>query len=319
MPYKDRTVGLIAFGILTVLLGCAAGLLGVFMAFSQSLVPQDQRMPAGSLVPAIGMYVVIGVILIVLGIGSAMARRWARALLLIFSWAWLAIGVIEMVAMAIIMPMILANVPAVAAAPGQSAPPTAAFMGIFMVIMFGFLGFFFILLPGIWTFFYYSPHVKATVEARNPNPSWTDRCPLPVLALSLWMWLCVPWMLVMPLTGMWVMPLFGMLLTGYPAGVVCLLFAAIMAVVGWLTYRVDIRGWWTIVIFMILACISGIITFSLHNMIEIYQLMHYPQAQIDQLQKLGLFNGHAFVWVMILTMVPVFGYLLFVRRYFVAK
>ena len=297
MPYKDRSLGLIIFGVMTILLGCAAGLLGIFTLFSQSLVPQEQRVPIGSLVPVIGMYGVIGVGLIVLGIGSIMARRWARALLLIFSWAWLVLGVFEMVVMAVILPMVMSHMPTPAVAPGQSAPPTAAIMGFVMVFTFLFLGFFFVLLPGIWTFFYYSPHVKATCEARDPKPCWTDACPLPVLAISLWMWTTVPWMLIMPFTGMCVMPLFGMLLTGVPAGIVCFLVAAILAVCGWLLYRVDIRGWWIIMIFIILGSTSSIITFSFHDMIEIYHVMNYPQAQIDQVQKLGIFNGHAFVWL----------------------
>ena len=319
MPYKDRTTGLIVFGGLTILLGLGAIALGLFTLLGQSLVPQDQRMPIGSLVPAIGMYVVLGLGLIVVGIGSMMVRRWARALLLIFSWAWLAIGAMEMIAMAIILPTVMTHMPTPAVPAGQPAPPTAIIMGGVMVFMFLFLGFFFILLPGIWTFFYMSPHVKATCDARDPQPGWTDACPLPVLALSLWMWLTVPWMLIMPLTGHWVMPLFGLLLTGLPAGISCLVIAAIMAVCGWLIYRVDIRGWWLILVFIILGCISGIITFSMHDIIEMYRLMDYPQAQIDQIQKLGLFSGHTLLWIMLLAMLPFLGYLFFVRRYFRAR
>jgi len=319
MPYKDRTTGLIIFGILTILLGIGAGLLGLFVAFSQSLVPQDQRMPFGQLVLATAVYAVIGIVLIVLGIGSAMARRWARALMLIFSWAWLVLGIFEMVTMAIVMPMVLANVPAPTSHSAQGAQSVQMIMTITILFIFGVLAFFFIVLPGIWTFFYYSPHVKATVEARDPTPSWTDRCPLPVLALSLWLWTSVPWMLVMPLCGMWVLPLFGLMLTGLPAAAFCFVIAGLMAVAGWLLYRVDIRGWWTLLAFLILGCISGVITFSFHSMTEMYQLMHYPQAQIDQIQKLGILNGSALVWIMVLAMLPLFGYLLWVRRYFVAR
>jgi hypothetical protein len=320
MPYKDRTTGLIIFGILTGLLGGLAGLMGVFTliaGFTQSLVPAPQRMDAGQLVPAVAMYGIVAVMLIALGIGSAMTKRWARALLLIFSWYWLVIGVIEVVTMAIVLPMTLSHLSDFAP-PGQPAPPqpSPAIIGVIMVFTFAFLAFFFILLPGIWTFFYMSPHVKATVEARDPRPSWTDACPLPVLALSLWAWFCLPWMALVPLSGHFALPLFGYIITGLPSILGALFFASIFAFAGWLLYHVDIRGWWIMMIFLILGSISAIVTFSVHDMMDLYRAMNYPQAQIDQIQKLGLFSGHDFVWLIVLSMLPLFGYLLWTRRYF---
>ena len=59
---------------------------------------------------------------------------------------------------------------------------------------------FFILVPAVWTFFYNSRHVKATGEAPDPVTRWTDACPLPVLAICLWTWFCVPMMLILRLT-----------------------------------------------------------------------------------------------------------------------
>jgi hypothetical protein len=314
VPYKDRSLGLIIFGVMTALLGCLAELLALFTTLSQSLVPKDQQVGMGSLVPAIGIYVVLGAVLIWLGIGSIMARRWARALLLIFSWSWLILGVVEMAAMAFFFPKIMANMGSTVPA-GQPAPP-AAFMDGILVFMFLFLGFFFVLLPGIWTFFYYSPHVKATCEARDPALGWTDACPLPVLALSLWMWLCVPMMALVPLSGHLVVPFFGMFLTGVSAIILCAIFAAVWGTAGWLLYRLHVAGWWLSVAGIILGGISTVLTFSMHDFMEIYRLGNYPQAQIDQIQKLGLFQGGTMAWMMALFSLPFLGYLIFVKRYF---
>ncbi len=36
--------------------------------------------------------------------------------------------------------------------------------------------------PIVWIIFYSRRDVRLTCEWRNPKPSWTDACPLPVLA-----------------------------------------------------------------------------------------------------------------------------------------
>jgi hypothetical protein len=318
MPYQDRSLGLIIFGVLTILLGCAIGGLGLLMLVAQSLVPEDQRIGSAALIPNLSMYAVLAVALIVLGIGSIMAKRWARALLLIFSWSWLVVGVMDTLVCAVILPSsIAASQAQLAAQTGKAAPPTAVITDVVLIFTFGILAVIFVLMPGIWTFFYYSPHVKATCDARDPNPSWTDACPLPVLAISLWLWLCVPMMLLMPFSGHPAMPLFGLLLTGLPASLVSICFAGLWGFGGWLLFRVDIRGWWLIVLTLVLVTISSVITFSLHPMVDFYRAMDYPQKQIDAIQKIGIFNGSAFAWIMGAIMLPFLGYLIFVRRYFV--
>ena len=52
-------------------------------------------------------------------------------------------------------------------------------------------------------------------------------------------------------------------------------------------------------------------TYARHDIIELYQLMGYPQAQIDQIQKTGLLTGNHTTWFMACSMLPFLGYLLF--------
>src|SRR5579863_3045553 len=104
--YKDRSTGLMIFGILTVLLGCLTGLFIVLMLAGQAMAPktaQAQSNPA-AILPAIATYGFLTVALIWLGIGSVQARRWARALLLIFSWSWLLMGILMMIMAGIFLP-----------------------------------------------------------------------------------------------------------------------------------------------------------------------------------------------------------------------
>jgi hypothetical protein len=317
--YHDRSTGLIIFGVMTVLLGGLSALL-VLLMLGVSAMPGAAAQGQNGLIavlPAIAMYGGLAVALIWLGIGSIMARRWARALLLIFSWSWLVMSILGLGAMAFLMPKIFANLPS-ATTPGHPGMPPVA-LGPFLIIIFLIDGFLLIVLPAIWTFFYNSRHVKATCEARDPVPRWTDACPLPVLALCLWLLFSVVMLLVMPLAGHGVMPFFGMFLTGAVGTLFYLVLAVLWLGAAWLLYRLDVRGWWLILIAMALFMISSIVTYIHHDLLEMYQLMGYPQAQIDQIQRTGLLEGNYLTWLTALFALPMFAYLLFIKRYFPAK
>jgi hypothetical protein len=318
--FKNRSTGLIVFGILTILIGCLCGLLILLMLFGQAMAAKGPNPPprnASAILPAIFIYGGLAVTLIWLGIGSILARRWARALLLIFSWSWLIMGICMTAVMPFVMSKSFANLPPNAKT-GQPAMPPGAITGM-VIGMTIFFFVFFVLVPAVWTFFYGSRHVKATCEARDPVPRWTDACPLPVLAFCLWTWLAVPMMLVMPLTGQAVMPCFGVFVSGLTGSLFCLVIAAVWGTAGWWLYRLEMRGWWLILIGMVLFMVSTLLTYAHHDIIEMYQLLGYPQAQIDQIQKIGLFTGKRMGWFTALCSLPFLGYLFFIKRYLTNK
>ena len=314
--YKDRSVGLVIFGILTLLLGCLSGLFVPLMVFGQIMAAKAPNAPPvnhAAMVPGVAVYGLMAVALIWLGIGSIQARRWARALLLIFSWSWLIMGVFMTAVMPFFMAKVFSSLPPNAGT-GQPAMPPGAITGMVIFTTFFFFVFF-VLVPAVWTFFYHSRHVKATCDARDPVTRWTDACPLPVLGFSLWTWFAVPMMFVLALTGMAVMPFFGMFVSGLPGALFCLMVAAIWGVAGWRLYRLDVRGWWLILVAMVLFMVSGLLTYSQHDISEMYQLQGMPQAEIDQIQKMGLFTGNRMSWFTLLCSVPFIGYLLFIKKY----
>jgi hypothetical protein len=181
------------------------------------------------------------------------------------------------------------------------------------------LSIFFIICPLLWILFYKSPHVKATCEARDPVTRWTDACPLPVLALSLWLLPAASMMLFMPISAHGVMPFFGMFLTGLAGSLLCLVMAALWAYAAWLLYKLDVRGWWLILMVFLAFLVSTVLTYARHDMIEVYGLMGYPEAQIEQIQKTGLFSGHQMTWMMLFCMAPFLAYILFIKKYFQPK
>jgi hypothetical protein len=315
MPgFNDRSTGLTIFGVLTILLGCIAALFALLMlamTVMASKLPNAQATSSSSMVMALLMYGGLAVALVWLGIGSMLARRWARALLAIFSWAWLVMGTVMVITIGFILPKVWETAPPVNGQPAV-APGAIVTMTIVMLLFFSA---FFVVVPGIWAFFYSNRHVKATCEMRDPVPRWTDACPLPVLALCLWLLFGVPVLLVMPVLYHGVAPFFGMLLTGLPGTLLCLAAAALWAYCAWRLYKMDVRGWWLILVAMLLYTVSGVMTFARHDTIEMYHVMGYPQAQIDQIQKMNLFTGNSMLWMTVLFMVPFLGYVLFVKKY----
>jgi len=315
LGYKDRSVGLTVFGILTLLLGSLVALLLLLMLVGLAAGPRTQNAPGPVSIMFFVVFIYGGLAgaLVWLGIGSIMARRWARALLLIFAWSCLVVGVFLLVFMPFVMTKAMANLPADAKT-GNPAMPPAAITGMIMFMMI-FFGLFFVVVPAIWVFFYKSRHVKATCEARDPVPRWTDACPLPVLGFCLWLMFSALMFLFMPLINHGVMPLFGMFLTGLPGTLLCLIFAAVWGCAAWWLYHLDVRGWWLILIALVVFTASSLVTYARHDILEMYQLLGYPQAQIDQIQKTGLMTGNHMFWLSFLSVLPFAGYLLFIKKY----
>ncbi|HTS19462.1 MAG TPA: hypothetical protein VMP11_17940 [Verrucomicrobiae bacterium] len=307
--FKDRSNGLIGFGVLVILIGCACAVLVPLMIVGQTMsATRNGASPEfRPILPAILMYAGLAVLFVSLGIGSTMARRWARALLLILSWAWLIVGVLTMLAMAIFLPAAFVRVP-------SSGGPAA--MVVVMLFMLGFLSVFFLILPGILLLFYRSPHVKATCEARDPVPRWTDACPLPVLALSLLFVYGAVWMGVILLCYRGVMPFFGYLCSGLPGGALILLLIAVWLYCAWATYHLNPTGWWTAFAAIALLLISTVLTFSRVDLMEVYRQMGYSERQIELLQRYNYFTNQNMLVFIAISSMPFLVYLLFVKRYF---
>ena len=312
VPYKNRYAGLVIFGILTILLGGLIGLFVPLMIFGLSVSAKTTGTPVNlaALAPAICIYGGLSVALVWLGIGSIMARRWARALLLIFSWTWLVVGVGMTSVMAFVLPIVFQNLPT-KGAKGQPPVPVGPII-IGTLVVFGVL---FVLLPAGWTLFYRSRHVKATCEARDPVVRWTDACPLPVLGFCLWQVLAVSTFVVMPLAAHGVLPFFGMFLTGVPGTLLYFTLAVVVGRATWSLYHLKPRGWWVILLTLALFGLSSVLTYAFHDVTEMYRLMGYPEAQVQQMQAIGMFSGHRMGWLTALSMLPIFLYLVWIKRY----
>ena len=311
--FKDRTTGLVVFGILEIILGAFCALLAPLMILSMLASAGLHKgappsVNVGMVIPSVLTYILAAVWFIWMGIGSLKARRWARALLLVSSWFWLISGIMGLGFILAFMPNMYAQM----GQGGQIPPPMAA---IVMCATIGFMAVFYVIIPGTLVFFYGSKHVKATCERKDSAIRWTDRCPLPVLAISLISGFAALSMLLMGFYG-WALPFFGLILTGMAGAGVALASMLLLGYVAWGAYRLNIRAWWCAMILAIAWGVSTGITFSRVTLMDFYERMNFSAQQLETMKPLAqsmtswmlLFSGCGVVIVL--------AYLLYTRRYF---
>lgn len=312
--FKDRTTGLIVFGILEIILGAFCALMAPLVIFgifaSDGLHKGGLSTNAGAIIPSILVYILKAAGFIWMGIGSIKARRWARALWLIVSWVWLTSGIMALT-------FTLSFLPSMYDQMGKSGQMPQQMAAIVKYTTIGFVVVFYVIMPGVLVFFYGSKHVKATCERRDPKISWIDRCPLPVLAGSLLSGFCAVNMLLMGFYG-WATPFFGIILTGTAGLATALVSILLLGYVAWGTYRLSIKAWWCAVVLSITWGMSNIITFSRVTLMDFCEKMN---LSVQQLEIIKQFN-HSELWIVlfsVLWVIVILAYLLYTRRYFTRK
>ncbi len=311
--FKDRKRGLVLFGVLQIGLGGLCALMIPLMLIGMLVskaVPSKGAAPVDAhvLMPSIVVYALIAAWFIWLGFGSILARRWARALLVAASWGWLISGISGLSVMGLILPDLYAQM----SAQGQMPHAMAR---IVMWVTFSFMTVFYVLIPGAMVLFYGSRNVRATCELRNPEPSWTDACPLPVLALSLLfaVWSCS--LLFMGFYG-WALPFFGFLVSGPIGAAVALATSALLAYLAWGTYRLDVRAWTCSAGLIFAWALSIGLTFSRFGLMDLYAKMNIPAQQLELMKPICNTRGPMFACFCALWFAGLLGYLLYTRRFY---
>jgi hypothetical protein len=310
--FRDQSTGLTLFGSLQILLGAICALMALVMVGAGLLPPMVQAPPGQAvdvrtMIPAAAFYLALAVALIWLGVGSILARRWAWTLTVVLSWLWLIMGMAGCVMFAVAM--------------GPMMSAAMAQQGVFVVmhiIVVAVLACIYILVPAMFLAFYQRASVRATCRQRDPQVRWTDRCPMPVLALSIMLALCVVSMPCGAIYG-WVVPLFGVFVSGAVGAAVSLSLTVAMAYIAWGTYRLQMAAWWAALLLSIVATANMVLTFSRTNVMEMYEKMRLPAAQLEMMRKSGMAESMSSwgPWMGLVSGAVWLGYLLYLRRYFV--
>jgi len=304
-------------GIFQILLGCLCGLMAVMMAALSSLgpmaqAPQGQAMNRQTMIAGMVFYLPLAVAFIWMGIGLVRARRWAWTLTVVLSWMWLIMGVVASVMFVSFMgPMMSASIAQQGKVPPEAIMPVQIITGAFLACGY-------ILLPGVFLVLCHRESVRATCQRRDPKIPWTDRCPMPVLALSILLAFSVVSMSSLVAYGP-VMPVFGVFLSGASGAVVILLIALVLAYLAWGTYRLQMAAWWGTLLLWIAGGVNMVLTFRRTDLLELYEKVGMPADQVEMMRKSGFFESmsHWGPWMGLVGAAAWLGYLLYVRRYFV--
>lgn len=246
MTAKDRSGRIKAMGVLQLMLGGFSLLLAVLVLLGAllSLAVAGESWAASVTVPSVVSSVSIlflgGGFFVLVGIGSIRLKRWVRPLVLSLMWPALIVGVLDFGLSIYLIPMLFDAVTLAGGAEGAGLPGTVVsvvvFVSLSMIFIVG------IVVPGAQVLLYQGAAVKQTLEERDPEPGFVDRCPAPVFGLAVGFVLCG--LLQLSLIGYGVAPFFGVLLTGAAAVGALLAELALSLVVAVFVYRGSLRGFW---------------------------------------------------------------------------
>jgi uncharacterized membrane protein len=307
----------VVFGIIEIIGGGLAALMVPFMLLGAFLARKSAvEMPRSSLVMGMLTYGLLAAVLVTLGIGSTMAKRWARALNLILSWIWLIAGILVTVALTAFMPStFLVGMRAAAEQNPNAGDVPTGVMAVILTFIIVFMAIFLIFLPLAFLLFYRSSNVEETCKHRDAVERWTDRRPLPLIAVAL-LAACSAVYYVLLGVSTPLFPFFGRYLTGLQGTIAFLLFAIVDAYIAISFFRLKVVGWWVAVIALTLRMISAAITIRHADLAEAYSRMGWSQMQVEAMRSNPMFRGGAFLWWSFAFMVIYMGFLLWLKRYF---
>jgi hypothetical protein len=312
--FKDRKAGLVTFGIIQIIFGGLSALMVPIMIFGVIVLTvrgysSAAPVKANMMVASVLFYILPAAWFICMGVGSIRARRWARALILVSSCLWLVAGTGAFILMLLFMPDMYNQMATSGQIPQEALRAMRYIMTVFMLVIY-------VIIPAALVLFYGRKDVKATCEFRDPVVRWTDKCPLPVLAVSLMFAVWAFSMLWMAPYG-WVIPFFGVILSGLTGAAVAMVVMLLFAYAAWGTYKLRIGAWWCSVLLIVAWALSAGITFSRVNLLEFYERMNFPEQQLEMMKKLAVPQSSFVALFFGLWVAGLLGYLLYTRRYFV--
>jgi hypothetical protein len=308
VPYKSRRGALIFFGLVELAFGVlcllflALSIFGFFVAANTS-TPGMPVLQFRQMAMSLSMYLFGGVLLVILGIGSILARRWARDLSLIVAWMWIILGVMTAAAMIVMLPRFMPQMPADQAQTGT----------IVMTCLTIFFAFFGVVVPLALILFYRSPNVRATCIALDPHPRWTERVPLPLLALALWT--LFGGVTMMAMSSYAVLPLGRQIITGPLAVLAYFALGLFMLYLSWGLYTRTRVAWWLGIAYGALTAIYCVVVFPHLDYDKLATVMHMPRTpgmpDLAEIYRNPWFLAYlGFFWLLY------FGYFAFAYRYF---
>lgn len=312
-----RTPILTILGILTLIgagfcLLSAIGMLIVQFLGKQHMVASSASAPTPPQPNYIALclsYMLFCAVATVLGIGTLKAKRWARALGITLNASWAAIGAISALYYLVAVPYALSTNDI------DFSDRTTAVQSLGMLIGAVFGSIIGIVIPGVFAWLYARPRVREVCELRNPAPSWTDACPLPVLAAAISLAIMSISFVFANTTNMALVPFFGSCLSGMTALIATLAASTVILPVAWGLYKGSKVAWGAMIAILFIWLASNLMTSTdtyLAAVSELGVLTEDSPAMMSTMLSLAYRLNVAFALAAI-------AYVVWIVRYFRAR
>jgi hypothetical protein len=327
---NNRSGALIGFGVGSIVFGAIAGCgaLSIVMAFGMTMgFGVGKTLALSDLIVALVMYAGMATPFLWVGVDSIRCRRWVRPVVIaggwitifsiIFALAFLLVAAKDFAILmsgssqtTVVTPARGGKGVTVVTSPGASSgfESTIAFWTMLGTSLIG------LLIAGAYVWFYSTAAVRRTLEAYNPEPAWTERCPLPVFVACAALLLAGLSTLASAVGG--AAPFFGMYLKGPAAIGLDLGAAGLLLVAMVLMYRMDRAGWSIALVVVSLGFVSAALSLWRLGALEFYRHGHATAADLDRLAQSSVMSGVTpLVFTVTMGLVCV-GNLVWVRRFF---
>ncbi|HEU4522017.1 MAG TPA: hypothetical protein VFT12_08445, partial [Thermoanaerobaculia bacterium] len=247
-----------------------------------------------ALASALVVYGIAATYFITVGIGSIRGRRWARAFSIVVGALWAIGGVVGGLMMIVVLPRALA-------AFGSGNNAMIAGCAALGTLIVG------IALPLVIHLFYRRQDVRLTFERLDPKPRWTDRVPLPVLAIVVV--LAFGAVALVANLGNPSFSLFGRRITGAPAALTLFAFAGLSGFLAVQLYRLKESAWWTLILLQIAGIAFAVISMATTDLAAANPELPREVAEV--------YRDPWFLAIVAATWISYFAFLLYLRRFFV--
>ena len=334
--FRPKNGAILATGILLGLTGLmmvGAGFLTLIQTFAmQKIAKADPKamselagmqdmMWTASLINLV-FYGGLGLLFLAVAYGCITYRRWARPFALTLGWGWVFMGITMLISLSVMMGGIKDMMGRTMEKAAETSPNGAAMPamdGIFTVIMviyFVMILIFLIALPTVILWLQWGDDVRRTYESRDRKVRWTDRQPAPLIgmtiAATLFAACSLPYLFLMQ------SPLMKAFLPDGPLKYAWLLIPFVWAYVAWGSYRRQIAAWILAVLALGAGVWFGLSAMSGTDWAMFFKEMGIPEKDLGDLVTMSkeIYTPSRMVVLMIGAMLPTFGFLIWVLRYF---
>jgi hypothetical protein len=282
-PFKNRRGWLIAFGVFEILMACLCLLLVALMVVGLVAMRHANRpggapeISAAAAVMVVLVYGGLGILFVILGVGSIKCKNWARIGSQIVSGFWLFTGILSSLFMLFVLPRAMEQQRNL---PTQQLRLMFIGMDVFMVIVM-------VLVPATLLVFYSLSSVRATCLATGLGPGPTlastgrAAAQLPLAVILLGLWECLGALAVLSLLMVRANVIFGLVVRG-PAAILLITGHSILSgIAAYLVFRRDYLGWAISLFKSLFWAASWLVTLLSHDLMKIYGQMGLSEQQLQ--------------------------------------